>query len=261
MNYKSKMIIVTVLVSMTIFGLFATNAEEPSTQKESYVTRRVSYKPNPDEQSRNGIILEQLNWDKKNTPPQEGDAKKKAVSENQVKSDTVEVSQPIQISSRITHTSVLPNLVTHYNTYKQYYELAEGCHPYILASIHYREKNFGNTNGWNGQGAFQNIRNRYPAESVVTDWGWQVQQACEHLRQSVNWIFLTDLNDQESIGNALAKYNGCRGLYYKQCSYVVNKTNLMAVGTKCAVDGCAYTTTDNRYGALSIISQLQSLSL
>jgi len=155
----------------------------------------------------------------------------------------------------------LDGLQGFYDTYKQYYETADGCHPYIIAAIHYRETNFGNTNAWNGQGAFQNIRNRYPSQSVVTDWEAQVKQACEHLRQSVGWAGLTNIEDEQLIGQALSKYNGCNNKVWNQCSYVVNNTQYMALGTssKCAVDGCAYMVTDYKHGTLSIINQLNSL--
>jgi hypothetical protein len=158
-------------------------------------------------------------------------------------------------------TAQLPNLVENYNKYKQYYSADNTCHPYIIASIHYRETNFGSTNAWNGQGAFQNLQNKYPANSEVSDWNEQVRQACLHLKGKVRVQTLLDINDEELIGKALARYNGCRGLVYTQCSYTVNKTEYMSVGTKCAVDGCAYTTTDNRFGALSIIRQLKNLNL
>jgi hypothetical protein len=166
----------------------------------------------------------------------------------------------IQKEEEFKATSVLPGLAEHYNTYKEYYKADSTCHPYIIAAIHYRETNFGNTNAWNGQGAFQNLRNNYAGGSEVTDWNDQVTQACLHLKGKVG-VQTLGLDDIETLGTALAKYNGCAGRPWRQCSYVVNKSNLMAVGTKCAVDGCAYMTTDNRYGALTIIQNLKELNV
>lgn len=211
------------------------------------------------EEKTTAVEFEQINYEKKVAPEE---ANKLLVQSEDSKQIVNEVKQESVELSSIHHTSTLDGLAAHYNTYKMYYRSAANCHPYILASIHYRETNFGNTNGWNGQGVYQNIRNRYPTNSVVTDWEAQTIQACEHLRQSVGWATLNNLDDFELVGAALASYNGCNNQYYKNCSYVVNKTNLMAQGTKCSVDfSCLPLVADNRYGALSIVSQLRELNL
>lgn len=222
----------------------------------------AAYIPNPSEENRNGIILEQLSWDKENLPQEQEESISPSVSVTSNKKDVPQVQPVVAQSSSISHSSYLPGLADYYNTYKSYYESVDGCHPYILAGIHYRETTFGNTNAWNGQGAFQNINNRYTPNSVVIDWEAQAQQACDHLRQPYGWAFMTDLNNQELIGKALASYNGCMGEPYNQCGYAVNQTNIMSYDWKCSVDfTCHPLVKDNKYGALSIVSQLQSLGL
>ncbi len=161
----------------------------------------------------------------------------------------------------INATVATDKLKENYLKYKDYYTADNTCHPYIIAAIHYRETNFGSTNAWNGQGAFQNIRNRYNSNSNVEDWNEQVKQACLHLKGKVKVQTLIDPNNEEELPKALALYNGCAGLSWDNCSYVVNKTNKMDGGYKCAVDGCAYKVWDNKAGVLSIIKQLINLNL
>lgn len=155
-------------------------------------------------------------------------------------------------------TRKLDNLEANYKRFEKYYKADSTCHPYLIAAIHYRETNFGTTNGWNGQGAFQNLSNRYTPNSKVTDWNTQVRQACLHLKGKVGVQKLTNLDDVELIATALAKYNGCRSQHWTLCSYVSNyTTHYKGNGTKCAVDGCSRTTKDTRQGALAIVMQLQ----
>jgi hypothetical protein len=154
-----------------------------------------------------------------------------------------------------------PKLKENYLKYKDYYSADNTCHPYIMAGIHYRETTFGNTNAWNGQGAFQNTSNRYASNSIVDNWQEQVKQACLHLKGKIKVQTLLDPSNEDALPKALAKYNGCAGLPWNECSYVVNKTTLLNGGWKCAVDGCAYKTYDNKAGALSIIKQLIAMNL
>lgn len=156
-------------------------------------------------------------------------------------------------------TKKLNGLEVKYSEFEKFYKADSTCHPYLMAAIHYRETNFGTTNAWNGQGAFQNLSNRYTPNSEVTDWEKQVRQACLHLKGKVGVQTLTNLDDVELIATALARYNGCRGQRWTLCSYVSNHTTYYkGNGTKCAVDGCSKLTRDTRQGALAIIMQLQS---
>lgn len=155
----------------------------------------------------------------------------------------------------------LPNVAENYEKYKEYYKLASTCHPFLIAAIHYRETNFGTTNAWNGQGIFQNIRNKYEPNSQITDWNEQVNQACNHLKGKVKTDNLTDLNNLELIATALARYNGCEGKAWRQCAYTANGLNIMPLGTatKCAVDfRCNIRSVDNKHGTIAVILLLQS---
>ena len=176
------------------------------------------------------------------------------------KDNAVAVIEPVILTPQSVPAE-FPNLADFYSQYKQYYTADNTCHPYLIAAIHYRETNFGSSNAWNGQGAFQNLSNKYQPNSQVDDWEVQVKQACLHLKGKVKVQTLLDLSDEKTIGTALARYNGCRGQVYTACSYVVNKSEYMATGTKCAVDGCAYTTTDNRFGALTLVRLAKNLKL
>lgn len=176
--------------------------------------------------------------------------------------ETISKPKPVEIAKGSINPIVdTPDLKANYLKYKEYYTADNTCHPYIIASIHYRETNFGSTNAWNGQGAFQNTRNRYAPNSNVEDWNEQVKQACLHLKGKVKVQTLLDPYNEDELPKALALYNGCAGLKWDKCSYVVNKTNKMDGGYKCAVDGCLYKVFDNKPGVLSIIKQLITLNL
>jgi hypothetical protein len=174
--------------------------------------------------------------------------------------EKVEASVKVAKGS-ITPIVDTPDLKSNYLKYKEYYSADNTCHPYIIAALHYRETNFGNTNAWNGQGAFQNTRNRYVPNSTVEDFNEQVRQACLHLKGKVKVQTLLDPHNEDILPQAFAGYNGCAGFAWDKCSYVVNKTNLMNGGYKCAVDGCAWKTYDNKPGVLSILKQLISLNI
>jgi len=147
------------------------------------------------------------------------------------------------------------NILDKIQSQKEIYLKAKefGCHPALLAGIHYRETNLGLTNAWNGQGAYQNLANKYPSNSQVDDIDTQTKQACEHLKNKVGGKELMDLNDLELVGKALARYNGCSNQIWNNCGYVVNKLEDGKTFTKCTVDFICYPlVTDTKFGTLTV---------
>lgn len=146
---------------------------------------------------------------------------------------------------------------------KEIYSLDPTCDWRLLGAIHYRETNLGNTNGWNGQGAFQNIRNKYVSNSLVSDWSTQVHQACSHLKNKVGTTHLNESTPIDVIGTALARYNGCNNKHWKECGYTAyklsdNHTSFM----KCSIDfSCLPLVPDRRLGALTIYLNLHEQTM
>lgn len=154
------------------------------------------------------------------------------------------------------------------------YESIEGCHPYLLASIHYSETGLQMTNGANGQGAFQAYSSsiRYPANSQVTDFKGQARRACNHIRGKVGGVDLSSLDDVNLIGKALALYNGCyspgiqayaRGDYgtpngWDKCPYTANLLLSNEGMLQCAVDGCRRHNKRKIYGTMAFIAHLKT---
>lgn len=154
------------------------------------------------------------------------------------------------------------------------YENIEGCHPYLLASIHYSETGLQMTNGANGQGVFQHFSSpiRYTPNSEVTDFKDQVTRACNHIRGKVGNADLSKLDDINLIGKALALYNGCFspsiGVYaigdygqpngWDKCPYTANFLTSNTGMLQCAVDGCSRWNTRQIYGTMSFIAHLKN---
>ena len=143
---------------------------------------------------------------------------------------------------------------------KGIYSLDPTCDWRIIGAIHFRETNLGIMNGWNGQGAFQNVRNRYEPNSQVTDWSTQVTQACNHLKQKVGTTELITSTPIDVIGTALARYNGCNNKEWKSCGYTAYKlSNEHLNFTKCSVDfSCLPLVPDYRLGTVTIYLSLMN---
>lgn len=153
----------------------------------------------------------------------------------------------------------------------------EGCHPFLIASIHYSETGLQMHNGANSQGAFQaySSKIRYPANSPVTDFKDQATRACNHIRGKVGGADLSHLDDINLIGKALALYNGCyspavggyaRGDYgtangWDKCPYTANFLTSNKGMRQCAVDGCRKHNTRTIYGTMSFIAHLKTLNI
>jgi len=153
------------------------------------------------------------------------------------------------------------------------YENIEGCHPYLLMSMHYTETGLQYNNGSNGQGAFQaySSKIRYPANSPATDFDQQAIRACQHIRAKVGGADLSKLDDFNLIGKALALYNGCyspgigafaRGDYgtprgWDKCPYTANFLTSNTGMKQCAVDGCRRHNTRQIYGTMAFIAHLK----
>lgn len=153
----------------------------------------------------------------------------------------------------------------------------EGCHPFLMASIHYSETGLQMHNGANGQGAFQaySSKIRYPANSPVTDFKDQATRACSHIRAKVGGADLSSLDDINLIGKALALYNGCyspaiggyaRGNYgtangWDKCPYTANFLTSNQGMRQCSVDGCRKHNTRQIYGTMSFIAHLKTLNI
>jgi hypothetical protein len=153
------------------------------------------------------------------------------------------------------------------------YEDIDGCHPYLMAAIHYSETGLQMSNGANGQGVFQHYSSpiRYPANSTATDFKEQAQRACNHIKNKVGGADLSSLDDVNLIGKALALYNGCyspgirayaRGDYgtptgWDKCPYTANYLTNNEGMKQCAVDGCRSHNTRAIYGTMAFIAHLQ----
>lgn len=153
------------------------------------------------------------------------------------------------------------------------YEGIDGCHPYILASLHYSETGLQMSNGPNGQGAFQAYSSgiRYPANSYPDDFRIQAQRACDTFRAKVGGADMSSLDDVDTIGRAFALYNGCwspaYGIYanghqgssnsWELCPYTANKLTNDKVGMlQCATDGCGSVNHRSTYGTMAFIAHL-----
>jgi hypothetical protein len=158
------------------------------------------------------------------------------------------------------------------------YQGLDGCHPYVIAAIHYGETGLQMTNGSNGQGAFQHYSSgiRYTPNSYADDFNVQAQRTCDILRSKVGGADLSTLDDIDLIGIALARYNGCYapafGGYandsmhssnpWTLCPYTANKMNAERVGmTQCAVDGCTAVNARKSYGTMAFIAQLMAANI
>lgn len=153
------------------------------------------------------------------------------------------------------------------------YENIAGCHPYLLMAIHYTETGLQFNNGNNGQGAFQaySSRIRYTPNSEVTDFKDQATRACNHIRGKVGGADLSNLDDFNLIGKALALYNGCyspgiggfaRGDYgtpngWDKCPYTANYLTSNTGMRQCAIDGCKRHNTRKIYGTMAFIAHLK----
>lgn len=149
------------------------------------------------------------------------------------------------------------------------YQGIKGCHPFLIAAIHYSETGLQMSNGANGQGVFQAYSSgiRYPANSYPDNFKEQAQQACDTLRGKVGGADLSSLDDMNLIGEAFAKYNGCwapgAGIYantqdtWHLCPYTANKMNDKSQGMlQCAVDGCASLNHRSSYGTMAFVAHL-----
>jgi hypothetical protein len=153
------------------------------------------------------------------------------------------------------------------NTQKEYgfYNKSE-CHPYLLMAIHYREIGFRLNNGWNGQGMYQNLGNKYPSNSTVNNATAQTKEACEFIKNKAKSFCssvgkqedLHSLENVELIGCALAKYNGCMGNHYNNCGYTVKGLSPSQENfTKCGADFTCPMVKEKQIGALTVILALQ----
>jgi hypothetical protein len=158
----------------------------------------------------------------------------------------------------------------------QHYQGVQGCHPYILAALHYSETGLQMSNGNNGQGVFQAYSSgiRYTPNSYPDNFKEQAQQACNTLRNKIGGADLSTLGDLDTIGIALAKYNGCwspgsqmfanesmhSATPWTLCPYTANKMNEHTQGMRqCATDGCGSVNTRKTYGTIAFIAHLLSL--
>jgi hypothetical protein len=164
----------------------------------------------------------------------------------------------------IDYKVVLPELTTgeqdvinRIKANKDIYSADPTCDWRIIGAIHFRETNLGTNNSWNGQGAFQNLGNRYTPNSPVTDWEAQVTQTCRHLKNKVGATQLTDV-PLDTIGTALARYNGCMGKVWTECGYTAYKmSNEHMLFYKCSVDfSCHPLVPDYRLGTIRIYKEL-----
>jgi hypothetical protein len=159
----------------------------------------------------------------------------------------------------------------------QHYQGVQGCHPYILAAIHYSETGLQMTNGNNGQGVFQHYSSgiRYSPNSYPDDFAVQAQRTCDILRNKIGGADLSTLDDFDTIGIALAKYNGCwspdsqmfanesmhSSTPWTLCPYTANKMNEHTQGMKqCATDGCGSVNIRKTYGTMAFIAHLLAVS-
>ena len=152
------------------------------------------------------------------------------------------------------------------------YEGIAGCHPYLLMAIHYTETGLQFQNGANGQGAFQAYSSgiRYEPNSPTTDFDVQAKRACDHIRSKVGGADLSNIEETNLIGKALALYNGCYspalGIYargdfgspdgWDKCPYTGNFLESNDPMTQCATDGCRATNKRQIYGTMAFISHL-----
>jgi hypothetical protein len=153
------------------------------------------------------------------------------------------------------------------------YENIAGCHPYLLMAIHYTETGLQFQNGANGQGAFQAYSSgiRYVPNSPVTDFKEQATRACNHIRGKVGGADLSNIEDVNLIGKALALYNGCYspafGIYargnfgspdgWDKCPYTSNFLQSNEGMLQCATDGCATRNQRRIYGTMAFIAHLK----
>lgn len=153
------------------------------------------------------------------------------------------------------------------------YENIQGCHPYLLMAIHYTETGLQLNNGANGQGAFQAYSSgiRYEPNSPVTDFTVQAKRACDHIRGKVGGADLSNIEDINLIGKALALYNGCYspalGIYargnfgtpdgWDKCPYTANFLQSNEGMLQCATDGCTTRNQRRIYGTMAFIAHLK----
>ena len=153
------------------------------------------------------------------------------------------------------------------------YEGIAGCHPFLLMAIHYTETGLQFNNGANGQGAFQAYSSgiRYEPNSPTTDFDVQAKRACDHIRGKVGGADLSNIEDTNLIGKALALYNGCYspalGIYargdfespdgWDKCPYTANFLQSNEPMTQCATDGCRSTNKRQIYGTMAFIAYLK----
>jgi hypothetical protein len=153
------------------------------------------------------------------------------------------------------------------------YEGIAGCHPFLLMAIHYTETGLQFNNGANAQGAFQAYSSgiRYEPNSPTTDFDVQAKRACDHIRGKVGGADLSNIEDTNLIGKALALYNGCYspalGIYargdfespdgWDKCPYTANFLQSNEPMTQCATDGCRSTNKRQIYGTMAFIAYLK----
>jgi hypothetical protein len=139
------------------------------------------------------------------------------------------------------------------------------CHPFLMGAIHYREYGFTLKNGWNGQGMYQNLSNRYGQDTIVTNATEQTQQACDFIKAKAKSFCskygvpddLNNLDNIELIGCSLAKYNGCMGKHYNQCGYTVKGlSETQEDFLKCGADFTCPIVKEKQLGALTVILAL-----
>ncbi len=156
---------------------------------------------------------------------------------------------------------------------KPNYENIQGCHPFLLMAIHYTETGLQFNNGANGQGAFQAYSSgiRYEPNSLTTDFDVQAKRACDHIRGKVGGADLSNIQDINLIGKALALYNGCYapaiGIYAREdfgtpggwdkCPYTANFLQSNEGMTQCANDGCGLKNQRKIYGTMAFIAHLK----
>jgi hypothetical protein len=169
------------------------------------------------------------------------------------------------VADKLKNDPSFSGLITKFKTQATEYKFyaATPCHPYILGAVHYRETGLRLNNGWNGQGAFQNVSNKYPANSPTTDATKQATQACDHLKgKAKNFCQkygtaedLNSLDNIELLGCSLAAYNGCNGKHYNNCGYTVNGLSKdQEHFMKCSVDFvCLPLVKESQFGTLTFI--------
>jgi hypothetical protein len=115
MNLKSKLITSTVTICISIVGVFAIHAqsievqdlERPTLSNSTIETLKIE--PLKDDNI-NGIVAEQLDWESKNQPPHEEEAREMIEDPVSVeKTDTVEVTPVVTQSSSVREQSFLMN--------------------------------------------------------------------------------------------------------------------------------------------------------